>query len=127
MPSQQKGHRLFGERGTFPHAIASIRWEEEYPIRVRRVVKGGDSISGRRLALPQFTESAPFLDSTIGRKVTVADAKKTGFVRWRRSGSNRQPSPCKGDALPIELRPPIEGSGRYKIRTCDLVVISDAL
>ena len=24
---------------------------------------------------------------------------------WRRSGSNRQPLPCKGSALPIELRP----------------------
>ena len=25
---------------------------------------------------------------------------------WRRSGSNRQPPPCKGGALPVELRPP---------------------
>lgn len=25
--------------------------------------------------------------------------------QWRRSGSNRQPLPCKGSALPIELRP----------------------
>ncbi len=25
--------------------------------------------------------------------------------QWRRSGSNRQPPPCKGGALPIELRP----------------------
>ena len=24
---------------------------------------------------------------------------------WRRSGSNRQPSACKADALPVELRP----------------------
>ena len=24
---------------------------------------------------------------------------------WRRSGSNRQPQPCKGCALPVELRP----------------------
>lgn len=26
---------------------------------------------------------------------------------WRRSGSNRQPLPCKGSALPVELRPRI--------------------
>ncbi len=26
--------------------------------------------------------------------------------QWRRSGSNRQPPPCKGGALPVELRPP---------------------
>ncbi len=25
--------------------------------------------------------------------------------QWRRPGSNRQPLPCKGSALPIELRP----------------------
>ena len=25
--------------------------------------------------------------------------------QWRRSGSNRQPLPCKGSALPVELRP----------------------
>lgn len=28
------------------------------------------------------------------------------FLDWRRSGSNRQPPPCKGGALPVELRPP---------------------
>ena len=27
------------------------------------------------------------------------------FFEWRRSGSNRQPPPCKGGALPVELRP----------------------
>src|SRR5262245_5412260 len=26
-------------------------------------------------------------------------------LKWRRPGSNRQPPPCKGGALPIELRP----------------------
>ena len=25
--------------------------------------------------------------------------------KWRRSGSNRQPLPCKGSALPVELHP----------------------
>jgi hypothetical protein len=25
--------------------------------------------------------------------------------KWRRPGSNRQPPPCKGGALPVELRP----------------------
>ncbi len=29
-----------------------------------------------------------------------------GAIQWRRPGSNRQPPPCKGGALPIELRPP---------------------
>jgi hypothetical protein len=74
----------------------------------------------------------------------------TAKMQWRRRGSNPQPLPCKGSALPIELRPRGRGnreqvtgdrlllspvscllsplqSGRYKIRTCDLVVISDAL
>jgi hypothetical protein len=27
------------------------------------------------------------------------------ILKWRRSGSNRQPPPCKGGALPVELRP----------------------
>ena len=65
------------------------------------------------------------------------DVKLKG--KWRRSGSNRQPPPCKGGALPIELRPHFENgsaggrielrafSGRTWIRTKDLVVISDAL
>ena len=30
---------------------------------------------------------------------------KFTLLKWRRSGSNRQPPPCKGGALPVELRP----------------------
>lgn len=46
--------------------------------------------------------------------------------KWRRRGSNPQPPACKAGALPIELRPQ-PSSARRKIRTSDLVVISDAL
>jgi hypothetical protein len=31
--------------------------------------------------------------------------KFQALLQWRRPGSNRRPSPCKGDALPAELLP----------------------
>ena len=72
------------------------------------------------------------------------------MIQWRRRDSNSQPLPCKGSALPIELRPHKRESstsdhfvkfqndryfeletklksGRARIRIWDLVVISDAL
>src|SRR5277367_1731069 len=49
---------------------------------------------------------------------------------WRRRGSNPQPLPCKGSALPIELRPRIAGkllaagklvgARRFELRTSSL-------
>jgi hypothetical protein len=34
------------------------------------------------------------------------EIRKSGaFIQWRRGDSNAQPPPCKGGALPIELRP----------------------
>jgi hypothetical protein len=35
---------------------------------------------------------------------------------WRRPGSNRQPSACKADALPVELRPPKREVPNHKIQ-----------
>lgn len=40
--------------------------------------------------------------------------------QWRRSGSNRQPLPCKGSALPIELRPHRQRWRRNGSRSVDL-------
>src|SRR4029077_18503368 len=70
------------------------------------------------------------------------DAEFTTIL-WRRPGSNRQPSACKADALPVELRPRLWGtffnvlythvknvchrSGGTWIRTKDLSFIRAAL
>ncbi len=48
-----------------------------------------------------------------------------GRQRWSRGGSNPEPPPCKGGALPIELRP--RTGGRAWIRTRDLGLIRAAL
>ena len=45
-----------------------------------------------------------------------------GYFLWRRRGSNPQPLPCKGSALPIELRPraPKVGGTRFELVTSSL-------
>ena len=45
--------------------------------------------------------------SILGIPPLVRQAIRECFFKkkWRRPGSNRQPPPCKGGALPIELRP----------------------
>jgi hypothetical protein len=48
--------------------------------------------------------------------------------RWSRGGSNPEPPPCKGGALPVELRPrPHRAGGRAWTRTRDLGLIRAAL
>ena len=50
---------------------------------------------------------------SVSRLILSVNCLKSSFYKiqpvtsphWRRSGSNRQPLPCKGSALPIELRP----------------------
>ena len=44
---------------------------------------------------------------TVSATILSVNSRNLIFVRfqWRRSGSNRQPPPCKGGALPVELRP----------------------
>ena len=101
---------------------------------------------------PRGMECWPSHSRSFSPWLQALNLPKSEFpmVKWTRSGSNRQPPPCKGGALPIELRarmstnttlsqatvepegggcPELVGvpSGRTKIRTWDLIVISDAL
>ena len=67
-----------------------------------------------------------WIDNLIGKAATrqATSSKKTELPnhclkrakkrpKWRRPGSNRQPPPCKGGALPIELHPRIDHGIRH--------------
>lgn len=64
--------------------------------------------------------------SYLSDRPAVVNFSKTFFSKlfagvslWRRPGSNRQPLPCKGSALPIELRPQMGVLG-FEPRTSSL-------
>jgi hypothetical protein len=44
----------------------------------------------------------------------TTDEANPQFLWWRRGGSNSRPSHCERDALPAELRPPIEVEILYR-------------
>src|SRR5664279_5465193 len=56
--------------------------------------------SGRDPALAQVTD----IDASVSIQQVPNDPEIL-FTLWRRRESNSQPPPCKGGALPIELRP----------------------
>ena len=57
---------------------------------------------------PRNVAQAPYgcsgMSGALGRQGNPPRLGKSGR-KWRRRGSNPQPPPCKGGALPIELRP----------------------
>ena len=58
---------------------------------------------------------------SVSRLILSVNCLKSSFYKiqpvtrphWRRSGSNRQPLPCKGSALPVELRPRFTGLAQW--------------
>ena len=75
----------------------------------------------RSAEINQSNRSQPVEASTVDdlpetQKTTRNTAVSRGSVNWRRRGSNAQPSACKADALPVELRPPstLEARGQNR-------------
>ena len=71
-----------------------------------------------------FSKSVFRERGSLSRIVLLVNLPKLLFLKfqnqWRRSGSNRQPPPCKGGALPVELRPRILGVRGLEPRTSAL-------
>jgi len=80
-----------------PLRLHSIVKDHPLTFLAVRFVEGGVYQQPKSLSTPSVEEFLfSFPDSS--RRLTPSE-------HWRRSGSNRQPLPCKGSALPVELRP----------------------
>ncbi len=79
-------------------------------------------------ALSRFRQSAPSLLRSLSYACvslcSLGNVPRPHGRRWRRGDSNPRPPPCKGGALPVELRPP---GGPFWTRTRDLGLIRTAL
>ena len=87
------------------------------PLRLHQIVKEQHCFEPQSSELRAGSVAAPFgVVNTAAQKVLfflnlpirnndVSSKTFRHYHQWRRSGSNRQPLPCKGSALPVELRP----------------------
>ena len=68
--------------------------------------------SDAMVGLGRFELPTSSLSGTRSNQLSYKPELKFGdaITWWRRSGSNRRPPPCKGGALPAELRPRLLGA-----------------
>ena len=106
---QPPGFRPNGLEPAQHSAEAASNHQDYSPYQInpnrRRATSSVDNVSVREPIL----EVAPRLV-----KSSTKISQKCTQTKWRRPGSNRQPPPCKGGALPIELRPRFRTSGQSR-------------
>ena len=89
-------------------------------VRARPVAKkkADPPLGGRRFLVAEWTGLEPATPGVTGRYSNQLNYHSVSW--WVLTGSNRRPSPCKGDALPAELSTQSVRISRASTRLCEV-------